>query len=438
MIALPVVLAQVEPVHLFTGSGGERPYGSVVMDTDGILYGTTAYGGAGDRGVVYRVKPDGSDFLLLHDFGKAEDGIRVFNSLALAGGAAYGIAWAGGQHNGGTLFRVNTGGGGFQVVHHFGGTSDGGDGAYPYTAPTRVGTALFGMTYGGGTGGWGSVYRYDTVSGDYQVLHSFQAGQGTRPFGTVTAVGDWLYGMASDHLSSTSSGVIFRMRFDGTQYEVVHGFSGGTAGGYPYDSLVYDGAGTLYGTTLGYYTDLADEGVVFSYELAGQQYTVLHDFASADDNGAKPNGGVVISPDGTQLYGLSHGTEVWGGEEFGTLYRLGIDGTDFTVLHTFASGDAGDTPMRTPWLHENVLYGTAAYGGASQLDEVRGYGMVWSVSVPETNASSVLAMAAAGYCLWSRGRAKAHGRQDPRRAAEAGSGVVTCAGHDGGKPQTGS
>ena len=39
------------------GSDGANPYGSVILDTNGNLYGTAAYGGAYGAGVVFEITP---------------------------------------------------------------------------------------------------------------------------------------------------------------------------------------------------------------------------------------------------------------------------------------------------------------------------------------------------------------------------------------------
>jgi uncharacterized repeat protein (TIGR03803 family) len=40
-----------------TGTDGAAAYGSVISDTAGNLFGTTAFGGASGAGIVYELKP---------------------------------------------------------------------------------------------------------------------------------------------------------------------------------------------------------------------------------------------------------------------------------------------------------------------------------------------------------------------------------------------
>jgi len=268
----------------------------------------------------------------------------------------------------------------YVVLHHFAAGAD--NGAIPYTAPVLHREALYGLTYRGGATDQGTIYKYDPATKQFELLYSLGALSGKNPFGGLVAVDGWLYGMTSDHLDRDAHGTMFRLSPEDFVFEVLHRFGGGSQGGYPYDSLVYDGRGKLYGATLGYYTNLTDEGVLFCYEILTGKYTVLHDFSQVLGDGAKPNGSPALSADGTTMYCLTHGSEVWSGPEYGTLFSMNTDGSHFRVLHTFSGGYAGDTPMRTPLLEGPVVWGTCAVGGAPQEPDdqeldARGYGLIW-------------------------------------------------------------
>jgi uncharacterized repeat protein (TIGR03803 family) len=160
-------------------------------------------------------------------------------------------------------------------------------------------------------------------------------------------------------------GTLFHIRADGSDFETLHHFSGEKLGKYPYDSLLFDGSHTLYGTTLGEYgNDPSDMGTLFKYDLANQTYSILHNFAGGDGDSGKPNGSLVLSADGQRLYGSTHGDDAWDGQEAGILYQINPDGSGFKQLYEFTGGMAGGTPMRTPLLINDTLYGMTAYGGA--------------------------------------------------------------------------
>ena len=65
----------------------------------GVLYGTTAFGGKGDHGVVFKLTPTGMRHseILLHEFRTAGDGANPYAGLiADATGALYGTTLSGG------------------------------------------------------------------------------------------------------------------------------------------------------------------------------------------------------------------------------------------------------------------------------------------------------------------------------------------------------
>jgi uncharacterized repeat protein (TIGR03803 family) len=98
----------------FNGATGERPSGTPVWDSNGFFYGLTAYGGAHDKGTIYRVSADGSNFTVLHNF--STEGTPVGTSLTLGtDGVLYGIT---SQNNEtlGEVFTINRNGTGFAVL----------------------------------------------------------------------------------------------------------------------------------------------------------------------------------------------------------------------------------------------------------------------------------------------------------------------------------
>ena len=95
-------------IHIFQGppSDGDspQPNASLVV-SDSTIYGTTLFGGAFDRGVVYQMGADGSGFQLLHEF-SGPDGARVNAGVTLDGNVLFGTAEFGGGSNNGTVFAL--------------------------------------------------------------------------------------------------------------------------------------------------------------------------------------------------------------------------------------------------------------------------------------------------------------------------------------------
>ena len=123
-IALGVVLVlgvgATQPAHGQTnekvlyrfkgGTDGEYPYGGLVRDAKGNLYGTTYFGGVSGAGTVFRLSKTGKQ-KVLHSFSGGKDGgYPVAGVIIDAAGNLYGTTLQGGDFGAGTVFKVNPSG----------------------------------------------------------------------------------------------------------------------------------------------------------------------------------------------------------------------------------------------------------------------------------------------------------------------------------------
>jgi uncharacterized repeat protein (TIGR03803 family) len=252
--------------------GGANPFGSLIIDNKGNLYGTALYGGRAQKcggslgcGVVFELSPKqggGWAEKVLHSFaGNGTDGASPLGALVVDSKRnIYGVAYSGGLYNLGMIFELTPGSGGTWVekdLHDFDGSAT--DGASPLAGLTidRAGN-LYGTTYQGGIYNNGTVFeltRGADGSWTQQLLHSFGgSGDGASPYyGTLTFDHSGnLYGTTFGG-GTSGNGTAFELTpvAAGTWTETVltNFTSAGGDGGIPYGGLALDGGINLYGTT---------------------------------------------------------------------------------------------------------------------------------------------------------------------------------------------
>jgi len=142
--------------------------------TDGNFYGIARGGGAHGFGTVYKATPSGV-ITVLHDFaaGVLDGNLPVGTLVQGNDGNFYGMTYAGGASNLGTIFKISKTGN-FSLLYSFKGWGFG-DGALPYTG-LILGTDgnFYGSTANGGTKNAGALFKF-TPSGTITTLYSFCA-----------------------------------------------------------------------------------------------------------------------------------------------------------------------------------------------------------------------------------------------------------------------
>jgi uncharacterized repeat protein (TIGR03803 family) len=91
------------------GGNGTTPYGGVVFDPAGNLYGTTRFGGKNDTGVVYELDltNTGAYSERVRVPFTGENGAAPYDTLLYSQGYLYGTTFSGGANGYGTVFVVN-------------------------------------------------------------------------------------------------------------------------------------------------------------------------------------------------------------------------------------------------------------------------------------------------------------------------------------------
>jgi uncharacterized repeat protein (TIGR03803 family) len=217
-------------LYFFTGGAdGALPFAAPLF-RDGVLYGTTVFGGTGSCvttfgtgcGTVFKVV--GNQETVLHSFQNQADGGNPAGPLiADSSGNLYGTAVLGGDLNCqpggggippgcGVVFKVSPSGQ-ETVLYTF---TDGADGAWPSanlvrdSAGNLYGTAALGgdLTCGSGMG-CGTVFKIDTA-GNFSVLQTFRGSDGSYPLALVQDNQGVLYGVA-EVSGPADKGVVYRL-----------------------------------------------------------------------------------------------------------------------------------------------------------------------------------------------------------------------------------
>ena len=179
-------------------------------------------------------------------------------------------------------------------------------------------TLFTGQPPGGGAWDSGTLFALAADGSSYTNFYSFTGGSdGSRPVG-VTVQSNVLYGAVevAPNGGGAKYGAMFKMNIDGSGFTPLHLFSAGTDEAGPISPPVLSG-GKLYGTTIG--TQTSEFGTVFTVNTDGTDFRNLYSFTNGDD-GSFPAVGAVI-PLGSTLYGLAtHG----GRFHQGTLYSISL------------------------------------------------------------------------------------------------------------------
>jgi uncharacterized repeat protein (TIGR03803 family) len=426
-------------LYRFSQTSGYNPYGTLAVGSDGYLYGMARYGGTKNAGTIFRITTSGTGFSVLHNFrdpnafdgadplgdlvegadgsyyGMTSSAARLplstvnhgnifkitktgvytvlynFNQNPAAtgnrpkgslirgsNGNFYGMTSENGPGGGGTIFSLNSTGGGFQVLASFILPSTGGipngklfDGQDGY---------LYGTTTKGGSSDAGTIFKVSLSTKSISVLrHLSFTTTGALPFGTFIKHSDgYLYGTASYGASkfyypntgfTNSTGTIFKIHPSGSTFAIVQQFPDSAMGIYPSKSWIRAADGNMYGTTQvgGKY----GAGVLFKLSTSGS-YSKMNSFNGTTDGGV-PGNGMIQGKDGS-FYGC---TRDGGSAKKGTIYKMTSTGV-ITVLYNFTSTSGSMPEGKLMQASDGSFYGTTSRDGNGAA------GTIFKFTLPST------------------------------------------------------
>ena len=330
--------AQYAVIHEFDYVNGSsiNAFSDGALLSDGIyLYGTGG-GGTNGAGVIFKIKPDGTDYNVIHNF----DGVNGEGPnahLTTDGLYLFGTTHGGGLGNDfGVIFKIKLDGANYTVIHYF----DGVNGIQTVGGVVTDGTYLYGRTDG-------IIYKIKPDGTGFSVIFDFDLTSGFNGSGTLLLDGTYLYGTTTNG-GVNDFGVIFKIKPDGTSFTKLYDFDG-VNGNHPMGSLITDGV-YLYGMTQVGGTN--DNGVIFKIKPDGTSFSKVLDF---DLGAGSPIQSLLL--DGTFLYGTNNAFNGWG-----AVFKVKPDGTNYTFIHQFNWVD-GLCPCTTLISDGTYLYGTTNQGG---------------------------------------------------------------------------
>jgi uncharacterized repeat protein (TIGR03803 family) len=342
------VNAQYTKLFDFNGTNGANPYNGDLFYDGTYLFGMTYYGGTHNKGVIFRIMPDGSAYDTLLNF-NGPKGAYPWSSFISDGTYLYGMTNHGGANLGsssGVIFKIKPDGTGFDTLMSFNNYSYG---MNPIGNLLSDGNFLYGVAQSGGGNnncmtngaGDGTIFKIKPDGTNFDTVMVFGCNQGAVPISTLISDGTYLYGM-TEQGGAFSDGNIFKVKTDGTGFDTLINFRTGVAT----NGLIRDGS-YFYGMT---------NALIFKIKPDGTGYDTLMTFNGT--NGSNPWGSLLS--DGTYLYGM---TSAGGAHDSGLVFKIKPDGTGFIDLFDF-DGTSGAVPYGSLISDGTYLYGMTSSGGA--------------------------------------------------------------------------
>jgi uncharacterized repeat protein (TIGR03803 family) len=367
-------------------SGGLAPNGALVQATNGDLYGNSPEGGAQNLGSVFKITPGGT-LTTLHSFcaqSGCPDGWDPVYSLVLStNGDLYGFTASGGADAAGTFFKI-TPSGTLSTLQSFCDEAGCLLGEYLNPLVRATNGDFYFTTQAGGIANSGTVSKFNSA-GTLTTLYSFtcsgsdECSNGRTPFAGLTqATNGDLYGTTQDGGNGDpGSGTIFKITMGGTLTSL-YSFcaqSGCPDGADPIAAPVQASNGDLYGTTMYGGNGSPGSGTVFKLTTKGEVSTLYKFCAQSGCPDGTGSGYPLIQATDGNLYGTNTSG---GAHSHGTIFKITPGGV-LTTLYSFCAQSGctdGEIPNASLVQHTNgILYGTTAYGGAN------GAGTIFTLSL---------------------------------------------------------
>lgn len=362
---------------LFTGTAnGASPFGSLVLGSDGMLYGLTSAGGTNNLGTLFQYNISTNTLTKKIDFTGATNGSIPKGSLLMANdGNLYGLTTSGGTSNNGTFFKFNISTQTYSKIIDLSSVTTG---AGPEGSLIQSNDGnLYGITRLGGTNNAGTVFKYEISTNTFTKLQDLTASTtGSWPSGSILEASDNLMYFLNSAGGSNSDGTLTQYNKSTNVLTKKIDFNAPVNGAKPTGNLIEATDGNLYGLTSG---GSSNNGTLFKYNKTTNISTKLVSY-TATVNGSKPYGSLLQASNGL-LYGFTHEGGI---STLGTLFSYNIVSNSLQTLITNDLCPNGSIPRTSLYkANDGNLYGVAEQGGNYN------YGVIFKIN-PSNNSYTKL------------------------------------------------
>jgi len=339
-------------LHDFDYTNGSTPYGVLSETSNGVFHGVTRSGGTSDLGVIFKYETSSNTLTKLYDFDNISGDYPTGSLMLASNGKMYGLTSSGGTSNIGVIFDYDILNNIHNKLYDFNNK-----GEIPYGNLMEASNGkLYGMTHLGGTQNRGVIFEYDILNNNQTKLYDFDNINGNTPYGyLIEASNGKLYGMTPSG-GSLDNGVIFEYNISSNTQTKLFDFDN-INGKTPIGNLMEASNGKLYGMTSS--GGSSNNGIIFEYDILTNTQTKLYDFDNT--NGRAPTASLIEASNG-KLYGMTEGGGTTG---YGVIFEYDIASNTQTKLYNFDNTTGGFPKGSLMEASNGKLYGMASIGGSS-------------------------------------------------------------------------
>jgi len=326
-------------------SDGQAPWGDLVYcPLNGLLYGLTPGGGVYDGGAVITFDPATNTEKRVWSFGHGTSAASPYGDLVYdaTNQLFYGMSFGGGRNGTGTVFSLNPATDSARVLWNWG-YSPGASLPYGNLVLNPNNNLYYGLTQSGGNYNDGAIITLNPATDTVHRVYNFNdAPGGEIPYASLVwyAPNNLFYGVTTQG-GTDSLGVIFSFNPADSIETPLYNFGFGSDAASPQGNLIFDqGKGLFYGLAINGGTN--GTGAIFSFDPGNNSEAVVYNFGSVLHDGEYPNGSLTYNA-ANQLY---YGTTQSGGTHVGgTIFSFNAGNNTETTVWSFGNGFDAANPV---------------------------------------------------------------------------------------------